>query len=655
MRKTTCLFLALLALFAANSHAVWTVYPVEQVLTDKGTTWPLSDSLQIVIGSHASASDSFAAYLLSKDIQLFSKHLPAVVRENQARRAAGQRIIMGRLGRDTLLSRLCTEKGITYNTSVQLADSFGYKRQEGYELDCGTDVLLAAPADDGVFYGSHSTIFQHLDTLSGGTLHQVRASDWPDLSVRGYYLDNATAPYRPAQVKRMTRLWSRLKLNTVLLELFGDMNMLKCVNLPLGSENPRAWTPAELVDVIQYAKQFHVEIIPVVELFHYCKALLYFYPDLGIYNAYGNTATMSNTMDPADPRIYWLAEDILNEFWPYIQSGRVHMSLDEEQSIYWPSIPKIQGIFNKLNTKYGTNIRMMYWHDGPATPDSLRDKIDISPWDYATIPTNRSTSYALDKFFTNGKQKAIVGGAGSSGVYNNSWQWIYREKVNPNFIGYFPTIWSTNGIDGFELTWLSGATFSWNWDTDTTIGSKWNNFFTRFPEMRRSGTNTVPLFLDPFLAPQDSFKYSFWNPTNPAQNEPDGYIKSGYFQLSGLPVAPSVDWSKDTLPMHVVPNPDSLPLMGTETGARGTSLTLDCFPNPFSKSVTIRCIGGASAGRGVLEVFTLQGRLVESRSLGKADLYAGTLLHAERYPSGVYLIKLTAGGKQLSRTLIRMR
>jgi hypothetical protein len=655
MRRTTGFLLTLLVLLATGTRAAWTVYPVERILTDKGATWPLSDSLQIVIGSHASPSDSLAAYLLSKDVELFSKHLPAVVREYQARRAAGQRIVMGRLGRDTLLSRLCTEKGIAYNASVQLADSFGYKRQEGYELDCGTDVLLAAPSDDGVFYGSRSTIFQHLDTLSGGTLHQVRASDWPDLSIRGYYLANATAPYRPAHVKRMIRLWSRLKLNTVLLELFGDMNMLKCVNLPLGSENPRAWTPAELADVIQYAKQFHVEIIPVVELFHYCKALLYFYPDLGIYNAYGNTATMSHTMDPADPRVYWLAEDILNEFWGYVQSGRVHMSLDEEESIYWPSIPKIQGIFDRLNAKYNKNIRMMYWHDGPATPDSLRGKIDISPWDYAAIPVNKSTSYALDKFFTNGQQKAIVGGAGSSGVYNNSWQWIYREKGNPNFIGYFPTIWSYNGIDGYELTWLSGAAFSWNWDTDTTIGSKWNNFFTRFPEMRRSGTNTVPIFLDPFLAPQDSFKYSFWNPTNPAQNEPDGYIKSGYFQLSGLPVAPSVDWSKDTLAMHVVPDPAGLPLMAVEARADVIPVSLECFPNPFSRMARIRITGYQVSGKAVLTVYTLQGKKVAVVETSAASLRGGVNLDTGGFPSGVYLAKVLAGTKEVVRRVICLR
>jgi hypothetical protein len=526
----------LVFLFFTAIHG-FDLFPPPRIMVDKGATWPLTDQTQIVIGNRATPSDSFAAYILSLDVKLFSGFTPEIVRENAVTAVKGNRIVIGQPGRDTLLARLCSEAGLTLHDSVLKQDTFGYKKVEGYEIDCGEDILIAAVSDQGVFYGT-KTLFQLMDT--GAVVHKIRATDWPHLAIRGHMIDPGRASYTINFTKRLIRLYSRIKLNTFHIHLYDDQLMgIKFNKLPLGSENPTAWTLEELKDIIQYAKKFHIEVIPELETIAHSRSILYWYKDLAACRPIGSCTGISETINTLDPRSFWLYEHMFDEIFPLIQSGFIHVGTDESKN---PAprgfvMSRLQQIVNKLNQRYGKNVKMIHWVEGAHTPDSLAENVYANTWYYSHFREDQGPWPDQDSLIRFGKQKVIAGAAGWAGPWINSYHWVSKYKNEPNFIGLIASHWVDNITDLKHDLWMSAATYSWNCDADSNMDTgqwsplKWRYEELQMPETRYYDNRSETLLFegaDPFGTDDDYFRFSFWHPEDPLYNDTLGWVNAQY-------------------------------------------------------------------------------------------------------------------------------
>ena len=230
-------------------------------------------------------------------------------------------------------------------------------RAEGYVLHAGEEGIVVAGCDGaGVYYGVQ-TLLQALrrDGESLG-MEKGEIQDWPHKAVRGVHL------YMPGReripfFKRWVTWLSSLKYNTMYLEVAGGMELERhpaineawvefcetAANLPGGQrglQDSQPWvkdsthtelaeggflTKAEVVDLVAWARQHHIEVIPEVQTLSHSYYLCMAYPDI----AERQDDPFPDTFCPSNPRTYEILFDVLDEVIEVFEPRLVHIGLDE--------------------------------------------------------------------------------------------------------------------------------------------------------------------------------------------------------------------------------------------------------------------------------------------------------------------------------------
>ncbi len=135
----------------------------------------------------------------------------------------------------------------------------------------GRQISVVSSGRDGVFYGVQ-TLRQLLD-LYGAELPQLTIIDWPDFHMRGITDDMSRGQVSTMEnFKTIIRFLARFKMN-VYMPYIEDIFQFK--SYPSFGKNRGAMTAAEWRELQDYAKQYHVEIIPIFQtLGHYENILL---------------------------------------------------------------------------------------------------------------------------------------------------------------------------------------------------------------------------------------------------------------------------------------------------------------------------------------------------------------------------------------------
>jgi len=201
---------------------------------------------------------------------------------------------------------------------------------EGYVLNV-TDkgVVITAVSERGLFYGM-MTLEQLLDaarTLRVGALPCVRIVDWPAIAMRGYHEDYGRDQLPTVEDhKRTIRLLAQYKMNTHLW--FIESNHFKYAFDPdLGSEYDR-FTFDELREVVAYAHQYYIEVIPVVELLAHMEFTLNNPKYAPLAEVEG-----SGVLCPTSDESFDLVRKMVNEIAPAFDGRYFHCALDESAAV----------------------------------------------------------------------------------------------------------------------------------------------------------------------------------------------------------------------------------------------------------------------------------------------------------------------------------
>jgi hexosaminidase len=151
---------------------------------------------------------------------------------------------------------------------------------EGYRLDVGALLTIAAPTDTGVFYGTQ-TVEQilkadpHRAIVPRGT-----ARDWPDFGERAQMLDVGRKFYPMSYLESQIRTMAWQKLNTFHLH-FSDWEGFR-IQVPgfPGLASPQSYSAADIRQLQDYARQYHVTIIPEIDLPAHAVAIAKYDPKL---------------------------------------------------------------------------------------------------------------------------------------------------------------------------------------------------------------------------------------------------------------------------------------------------------------------------------------------------------------------------------------
>jgi len=174
--------------------------------------------------------------------------------------------------------KLAMNKASIIKLSIQDDQSLG---KEGYRLKIDSKVSISAASIDGLFWGTR-TLLQLMDAGSHKSVPQLTIIDQPEFGYRGLMIDNArrfhSIDFHIETIKRL----SSFKLNRYQIH-FSDHESytLPSVAFPDLPTKNRHYTAEEVRKLVDVSRQYHVMIVPEIDVPGHSAALIRGIKNLG--------------------------------------------------------------------------------------------------------------------------------------------------------------------------------------------------------------------------------------------------------------------------------------------------------------------------------------------------------------------------------------
>lgn len=255
---------------------------------------------------------------------------------------------------------------------------------EGYTLTVTPqNIIIRANSDAGLFYGVQSlrqllppTIFnKKIQPNVRWMIPSLTIKDYPRFSYRGVLLDVARHFFTIDEIKRLMDLMAIHKLNVFHWHLTDDEGFriqikrypqLTAIGgwrgydetLPpaLGSgpqKNGGFYTQDEVRDLINYANDLHITIIPEIDVPGHSRAMIQSLPAL-LIDPQDKTVYSSirgfhdNVISPCIDSTYEVLNNIMDEIVSLFPSHYVHIGSDERAKDAWKDSPNCIALMKKL-------------------------------------------------------------------------------------------------------------------------------------------------------------------------------------------------------------------------------------------------------------------------------------------------------------------
>ncbi|WP_455587619.1 beta-N-acetylhexosaminidase [Bacteroides sp.] len=248
---------------------------------------------------------------------------------------------------------------------------------EGYELNIQPDgVTIQASDRSGVFYAIQ-TLKQLLPTAIYGnqavsdaqwTLPCMEIKDAPRFGYRGLHIDVARHFFPKEEMKKILDLMALHKQNTLHWHLTDDQGWrIEIKKYPrlteIGSIRNKTmirkewdnydttpyggfYTQEDIKEVVKYAQERCIDVIPEIDLPGHMMAALAAYPYLGCtggpYEVSGQWGVRDDVLCPGKETTFTFIEDVLTEVMELFPSEYIHIGGDECPKIRWENCPKCQ-------------------------------------------------------------------------------------------------------------------------------------------------------------------------------------------------------------------------------------------------------------------------------------------------------------------------
>jgi hexosaminidase len=246
-------------------------------------------------------------------------------------------------------------------------------RSEGYRLVIDqTGAQLSSATTAGLFYATQS-LLQLLNSESRETPF-MEIYDYPRFAYRGLHLDVGRHMYPVAFIKKYIDLMAYHKFNRFHWHLTEDqgwrIEIKKYPKLtsvggfrkesPVGRATTKTrasvvydgvpyggfYTQEEIKEVVAYAKQRHVTIVPEIEMPGHAQAALAAYPHLGCTGGPYETATtwgvFNEVFCAGKEETFSFMQDVLDEVIALFPSEYIHIGGDECPKTRWKECPHCQ-------------------------------------------------------------------------------------------------------------------------------------------------------------------------------------------------------------------------------------------------------------------------------------------------------------------------
>ena len=242
---------------------------------------------------------------------------------------------------------------------------------EGYKIKIDShDICLSAASNTGMFYALQSLRqLARKDKSESLTFPALEIADYPYFSWRGFMLDDARAFKGVEIVKNLLDEMSLMKMNVFQWHLTEDQGWrIEIKKYPLLTEiggrrdstqldwyeNDRYdgtplegfYTQQQIKEIVEYAADRHITIVPEIEMPGHCSSAIASYPWLGCSGKQIRVpcdfGVMYDVFNVADTRVIQFLEDVLDEISTLFPSGIIHIGGDEVRYDQWNASAQIQ-------------------------------------------------------------------------------------------------------------------------------------------------------------------------------------------------------------------------------------------------------------------------------------------------------------------------
>jgi len=261
------------------------------------------------------------------------------------------------------------------------------KSDEGYQLKVNSHtVSILANTPKGIFYGIQSLLqvfptafYEKKQQEDEINIRKCYVKDAPRFGYRGMHLDVSRHFFPPADVKKYIDMMVMYKFNTFHWHLTDDqgwrIEIKKYPKLtevgawrdstllgrfgrkPVRYDKKRYggfYTQDEIRDIVQYARQRHITIIPEIELPGHSSAALAAYPELACIPGPFHVATTWGVFRDIycpNEKTFRFLENVLTEVMDLFPSKYIHIGGDEVPKIRWKSSRFCQQLMKREGLK----------------------------------------------------------------------------------------------------------------------------------------------------------------------------------------------------------------------------------------------------------------------------------------------------------------
>ena len=164
-------------------------------------------------------------------------------------------------------------------------------------------------------------------------VNPIAIDDAPRLGRRALMLDPARHFLPTEDVKFFIDQMAKYKYNVLQLHLTDDQGWRVAINSHPRLASSQHYTQDELRDIIHYAAQRHIEVVPEVDIPGHTVAILAAYPELSCSHLKADTVIVGHTTNrmvcAANERSYEVLSDVISELAALFPSPYIHLGGDE--------------------------------------------------------------------------------------------------------------------------------------------------------------------------------------------------------------------------------------------------------------------------------------------------------------------------------------
>jgi hexosaminidase len=445
-----------------------------------GTLQPLSSGIQVNCAAPCAPDDAFAiedlkSYLASLNIPVNTTALT--------------HILVTRYGSPLSKSIYTSSLPAGATPTDEMPEAM---KPEGYSLiPDNQGIAITADSATGIFYGLQTARQLILGSGQTARLQTATIRDWPAMKYRGLHDDLSRGPVPTLDFqKKLIRTLAAYKVN--IYSPYFEHTM-QYTGHPLMAPPGGTLTQAQARELIAYAAQYHITVIPEQEAFGHLHYLL----NWEQYNHLAETPH-GHVLAPAQPEAQKLTHDMFNELATIYPGPFLHLGADETVElgkgqtkaavdaqglgpVYLGFLQKIVADLKPLNRK------LLFWGDIAykepdllkQLPESFKQATIAIPWEYNPQP--RGFTRFIKPFTDAGFETWV-----SPGI--NNWSRVY-----PNWNNALPNIQQFT-LEGQKLGATGQLNTIWYDDGEALANNNWYGILFGAEAAWHQGEASIPTF-----------------------------------------------------------------------------------------------------------------------------------------------------------------